>query len=89
MFNQNAPTGWFPYTIPPTPLKSGTEDYALSFKGSGNPEKNPSEFLEWKKMEQSDLSEILNRLSAIEQRLDSATIEASCDGGNIVVTLNL
>jgi hypothetical protein len=53
MFNQESKTGWFPYTIPPTPIRDGNSEYALSFRGDGDPEKNPSEFLEWRKINES------------------------------------
>lgn len=43
-----------------------------------------------------DLSDILKRLLALEERmqivedrLDAASIEAACNGGNVTVTLNL
>jgi hypothetical protein len=53
MFNQESKTGWFPYVIPPTPIRDGNSEYALSFRGDGDPEKNPSEFLEWRKINES------------------------------------
>lgn len=84
----SAKTDWFPYKIPPTPSDppiSPNATYALGLSGY-NPEKNPSQFLEWK---QIDLTAILQRLQAIENRLNNASINASCAGGNVNVTLNL
>ena len=41
----------------------------------------------WKEM--PNIDEILERLTAIETRLDGASIDAQCQDGTVVVTLNL
>lgn len=41
---------WFPYTIPPTPTRSPNDFYALTFSEDATPLKNPSQFLNWKKV---------------------------------------
>jgi hypothetical protein len=89
MFDQLPKTNWIPYKIPSTPSYDGgpnTDPYTLSPKAGSNPEKNPSSQIEWK---QIPVQEILNRLTEIESRLNSASISANCSSGNIVVTLNL
>jgi hypothetical protein len=80
---------WIPYKFPPTPAYvagPSQNPYALSPISGSNPTKNPSGQIEWKEM---PIQEILNRLTAIENRLNSASISANCSSGNIVVTLNL
>jgi hypothetical protein len=88
-------TGWTPFKIPPTPTItsksiggkiSPSDPYILSPMAGSNSAKNPSQFLEY---DQIPINDILTRLDAIETRLDAATIDAECQGGNVVVTLNL
>ena len=86
---------WSPYIIPQTPnvtkksyggtTKDG-DPYVMSAKSGAESGKNPSQYIEWSRI---PINDIIERLDLIEERLNSATIEASCDGGDIVVTLNL
>ena len=95
-------TGWIPFKIPPTPnitsksiggKISPSDPYILSPMAGSDSSKNPSQFLEYDQIPINDiltrLEAILTRLDAIETRLDAATIDAECQGGNVVVTLNL
>jgi hypothetical protein len=53
MFNLQPPlTSFNPYTIPATPdIEADSEDlYVLSAKAGANSKKNPSQFLQWKKI---------------------------------------
>jgi hypothetical protein len=51
-FNQAANTSapWVPYKIPPTVPSEDGRNYGLSFSKNADPNKNPSQFLEWKDM---------------------------------------
>jgi hypothetical protein len=50
MFNTPPANAWIPYTIPACPSVNAGDNYALSAKVGANPSKNPSQFLEWKKV---------------------------------------
>jgi len=95
-------SNWIPFKIPATPNISSKsiggkidpgDPYILSPKVGSNPEKNPSQFLEYNQIPINDIftrfETLISRLDALESRLDAATIEAECQGGNVVVTLNL
>jgi hypothetical protein len=41
---------WTPYKIPPCPTPEAGQFYSLSFNQDATPEKNPSQFLEWKEL---------------------------------------
>jgi hypothetical protein len=56
----NNSTNWFPYTIPPCPEKNSDPEketvFILSLKDDADPEKNPSQFLEWKELTSEEFS---------------------------------
>ena len=87
-------SNWTPYKIPPTPNVGDGKTYRLAVGDGADSAKNPSNFLDWK--EDPDIESLIARLDAVEARLDAtearldaATIDAECQDGNIVVTLNL
>ena len=94
-------SNWTPYKIPPTPNVGDGKTYRLAVGDGADSAKNPSNFLDWK--EDPDIEALIARLDAVEARLDAtearldatearldaATIDAECQGGNVVVTLNL
>ena len=53
-------TPWIPYKIPATPTPISTDKYLLGVKYDDNPDKNatplknPSQFLEWQRMEDKE-----------------------------------
>jgi hypothetical protein len=49
MNTSNTSSPWVPYSIPPCPVVQD-EIYGLSFTDEATPTKNPSQFLEWKKL---------------------------------------
>lgn len=102
MNTSNTSTGWTPFKIPATPNISSKsiggkidpgDPYILSPKSGSNSEKNPTQFLEWNQIPIKDIftrfEALISRLDALESRLDAATIDAQCEDGNVVVTLNL
>lgn len=42
-------TGWVPFKIPATPTITNNDVYSLACTNGADSEKNPSQFLEWKK----------------------------------------
>jgi hypothetical protein len=50
MNTQGASTTWIPFKIPPCPTPEAGQIYSLSFNEDADPEKNPSQFLEWKEI---------------------------------------
>lgn len=89
-FEMSANTNWIPYKIPRTPSAAppANTTYALGLSGV-NSSKNPSQFLEWKEIATPDLTEILARIATIENRLNNASVSASCQGGSLDITLNI
>lgn len=100
--SDNVSRNWNPYRIPTTPSvsekswdapSSSGDPYVLSPKNGANSSKNPSGQVEWS---QIPINDILNRLAEAEakiteinDRLNTATIEAECVSGDVTVTLNL
>ena len=63
MFNTRPQSHWSPFKIPPTPtIPSGsTDSYNLTCGAGADGEKNPSQFLKWKKtgLPEGELGDIL------------------------------